>query len=101
MKNIEELETYLNANGFPIIRRCLNCTFWNSTAEFDSKSEKYKIGYCHKNPLYFAFTLEPSVHPMTKEFFLCVDHQFLDEMKLKDLNEKVLTKDILKNKNEL
>ena len=95
---IEELETYLNGNGFPIIRRCLNCTFWNTTTEFNGAQ---KVGYCHKKPLYFAFTLEPSVHTITKEFYVCVDHQFYDELRLKDINEKVLTKEILKKKNEL
>ena len=100
-KNIEDLETYLNTNGFPIIRRCMNCTFWNSTTEFDNNYVKHKIGYCHKKPFYFAFTLEPTVHSLTKEFFVCIYHQFYDEMKLRDVNEKVLTKDILKNKNEL
>ena len=101
MKNIEDLETYLNNNGFPIIRRCANCTFWNNTPEFDTKWTTHKIGYCHKIPLYFAFTLEPSVQPLTKAFSVCTEHQFFDEQKLNDVNEKVLTKDILKNKNEL
>lgn len=99
--NIEELETYLNANGFPILRRCVNCTFWNPTNEFDSRDAQHKIGYCQKKPLYFAFTLEPSVHTLTKEFFVCVEHQFYDEVKLRDLNKRVVTKEILKRKNEL
>ena len=98
---IEELETYLNSNGFPILRRCINCTFWNPTIEFDSKNIKHKVGYCHKKPLYFAFTLEPSVNTLTKEFYVCTDHQFYDEMKLRDVNKKVKIKDILKTKSEL
>jgi len=99
MKNIEDLETYLNANGYPIIRRCINCTFWNNTTEFDNNNPK--VGYCHKTQLLFAFTLEPSVHPLTKEFFLCTNHQFYDEQKLNDVNQKVKIKEILKKKNEL
>lgn len=98
---IEDLETYLNQNGFPILRRCVNCTFWNQTKEFDSRNGTHQVGYCHKTQLHFAFTLEPSVHPLTKAFYVCIDHQFYDEMKLKDINKKVKIKDILKNKNEL
>lgn len=89
---VEKLETYINRNGFPMIRRCQNCIFWNAE-NYDKK-----IGLCTFKPLYFAFTLEPSVFPMTKEFCLCEHHLFNNEDKLAQICEKALMKDIIKKK---
>ena len=98
MKNIEDLETYINRNGYPILRRCKNCVFWNEDTEFH---KKHKAGYCRRVPLYFAFTLEPSVYPITKEFFLCEEHQLEEENRLSEICDKMLLKDALKKKEEL
>ena len=95
---MENLETYINRNGFPIIRRCKNCIFWNEETDFNPR---HKAGYCKLKPLYFAFTLAPSVYPITKEFYLCESHNFEEESRLSEVCEKVLMKDILKRKEEL
>jgi len=91
---IEQIETYVNRNGFPMIRRCQNCIHWES-----DKSKK--IGLCKLTPLYFAFTMEATVFPMTKEFCLCVNHKFDNEEKLAQLCEKKLMKEIIKKKEEI
>ena len=49
----------------------------------------------------FAFTLEPKLYPMTKEFFLCENHKFENESKLAQVCEKVLLKDAIKKKNQI
>jgi hypothetical protein len=95
--NIEKLETFKNRNGFPMIRRCQNCLFWN----LDNNNPLLKIGYCTFKPLYFAFTLEPSVFSMTKEFCLCENHKFTNEDKLAQICEKMPLKDVLKKKDDI
>ena len=97
-KRVEDLVTYSNRNGFPIIRKCQNCVFWNSETEFHPK---HKVGYCTFSPLFFAFTLQPSVYPITKEFYLCGEHIFKNEDKLAQVSDTVKLKDILKSKDEL
>lgn len=94
-KDVKELETYVNINGFPIIRRCKNCIFWNDETDFNL------LGYCKFKPMYFAFTLQPTVYPMTKEFYLCENHQFPEENRLEQVCDKVLLKDILKKKEDI
>jgi hypothetical protein len=93
--SIEKLETYVNRNGFPMIRRCQNCIFWEEATGLK------KIGFCTLKPLYFSFTLEPTVYPMTKEFCLCESHKFDNEEKLAQICEKKLMKDIIKKKDEI
>lgn len=95
-KNIETLETYVNRNGYPMIRRCQNCIFWNP-----DKSSSKTHGLCTFKPLYFAFTLEPSVYPITKDFCLCENHRFDNEDKLAQICDKKLMKDIIKKKDEI
>jgi hypothetical protein len=51
--------------------------------------------------LYFAFTLEPSVYAITKEFYVCEEHKLEDENRLKEVCEVVKLKDIIKKKEEL
>jgi hypothetical protein len=97
-KRVEDLKTYSNRNGFPMIRRCQNCVFWNNESEFNPK---HKVGYCTFKPLFFAFTLEPSVYPITKEFYLCGNHIFKNEDKLSQVSDIVNLKDIIKTKDEL
>lgn len=94
---IENLETYLNINGFPIIRRCQNCVHYNQ----DNNYADLQLGYCKLTPMYFAFTLQPNVYPLTKEFYLCESHAFTNEEKLAQNSQKVMLKDILKDKDEL
>jgi len=93
-----DLITYLNTNGYPLLRRCVNCIHWVDETEFHPR---HKLGYCKFKPMYFAFTLEPSVYPLTKEFFVCENHKFYDEEKLKNSYTMVNTKDVLKDKKEL
>ena len=93
---IDKIETYVNLNGYPILRRCKNCVFWNNQDD-DSQS----LGYCKATTLFFAFTLTPSVYPMTKDFYFCEKHKFKDEEKLKNVCQKVNLKEALKKKDEI
>ena len=96
-KNLDNLETYINRNGYPMIRRCRNCIFWKN----DEKGFSGKMGLCSFKPIFFAYTLEPSVFPITKEFCLCENHKFEDESKLAQVCDKVLMKDIIRDKRNL
>jgi hypothetical protein len=93
--NIEKLETYLNRNGFPMLRRCKNCIHWK---EYNPKDN---IGFCTLMPLYFAFTLQQTVYGMTRDFCLCEKHKFENEDKLYVFSEKRLLKDVIKKKDEI
>lgn len=95
---VENLYTFKNRNGFPMIRRCFNCIFWNSQTQLP---DNLKLGYCTNESLYFSFTLAPSAYAITKEFFLCEKHKFNNEEKLEQVCEKVLMKDIIKKKDEI
>jgi len=94
---IENIVTYKNKNGFPIIRRCNNCKFWNSGLEFKEEN----IGYCKAMPLYFAFTLQKTVYPITRDFYLCEQHEFEKEEKLKEVSESILLKDAIQTKDNI
>lgn len=95
---LENLETYINRNGFPIIRRCFNCKHWSP----DIKIEGLKsLGYCKLDPLYFAFTLQPTVYKITRDFYLCESHNFENEDKLKEFSKIVSLKDSIKLKSEI
>jgi hypothetical protein len=72
----KEILTYKNALGNAMIRRCLNCKHWSQELISDKEKE---LGYCKANPLLFAFTLKPTVFPITKNFYLCESHEFLRE----------------------
>lgn len=89
-QKIGKLETYVNRNGFPMIRRCQNCIFWKS----DNSAQK--IGLCTFKPLFFAFTLEPTVYPMTKDFCLCENHKFHNEEKLSQVCEKTTLSEVVR-----
>ena len=95
---IENLDTYVNKNGYPIIRRCFNCKFW--AGEIKIAGQK-PLGYCKLSPLYFAFTLQPTVYPITREFYLCESHEFENEEILKTVSETVSLKDSIKKKDEI
>jgi len=94
---IENLETYKNRNGYPIIRKCDNCKNWLEQNMMAGK----KIGYCKAAPLFFAFTLKQTVYPITKEFYLCEKHTFENEEKLKEVSESILLIDAIKEKDNI
>jgi len=96
--SVENLETYLNKNNFPMIRRCFNCKHWEG--EIAMLGQK-PAGYCKLNALYFALTLQPTVYPITKDFYLCENHKFKNEEMLSQVSKKVMLKDIIKRKDEL
>ena len=98
MKKIDEIETFVNRNGFPILRKCQNCIFWNSQTDYPTN---LKLGFCTIKPYFFAYTLAPNLYPLTKEFFLCEEHRFVNEKKLEEVSEKVLLKDCIKNKEDI
>ena len=94
---IENLETFLNRKGFPIIRRCFNCRHWSPYTD----SENQTLGYCKNKPLHFAFTLQPTVFTITKDFYLCEHHQFKNEDILSQVSGKILLKDAIKKKEDI
>jgi len=95
--SIEKLKTYVNRNGLPMIRRCFNCKNWDSNIDNNDK----KAGYCKSMPLHFAFTLQPTVFAITKDFYLCESHEFKNEQRLSKVCEEILLKDCLKKKDEI
>jgi len=94
---IENLKTYTNRKGLPIMRRCFNCKFWAAYTE----SENQTLGYCKQKPLFFAFTLQPTVFTITKDFYLCEQHEFKNEEMLAQVSEKINLKDALKKKDDI
>jgi hypothetical protein len=94
---IENLETFVNRKGFPIIRRCFNCKNWAPYTDSENKT----LGYCKLRPLYFAFTLQPTVFTITKDFYLCEQHQFKNEDILGQVSEKILLKNAIKKKEDI
>jgi hypothetical protein len=94
---IENLDTYLNLNGSPILRRCQNCKFWNAITEKTTDNGK-NVGYCKFRPLYFSYTLQKSVFAMTKDFYLCEDHKFKNEEFLEEQGRKVNITEALRKK---
>jgi len=94
---IENLETYVNRKGFPIMRRCFNCKFWSAYTENDAQT----LGYCKAKPLFFAFTLQPTVFTITKDFYLCEQHKFKNEEILETVSEKINMKEALKKKDDI
>ena len=95
---VMDFDTFINVNGFPIIRRCKNCKFWQ---EQGNSKDKDKLGSCTLNPLFFSFNMKPTVFFLTKEFCLCENHEFGNEDVLKESCESVKMKDILKNKDDI
>ncbi len=96
--SIETLETYLNRNGFPIIRRCFNCKHWYGEIHLGDGNP---AGYCKLTPMLFAFTLQKTVYPITRDFYLCEGHEFTNEDKLAQSSEKVSLKDSIKEKKDI
>lgn len=94
---IENLETFKNRKGFPIIRRCFNCKFWSPYSDEQSQT----LGYCKLKPLYFAFTLQKTVFTITKDFYLCENHEFKNEEMLAQVSEKIPLKDAIKKKEDI
>lgn len=94
---IENLETFHNRKGFPIIRRCFNCKHWSAYSEEANQAH----GYCKLRPLYFAFTLQRTVFTITKDFYLCELHEFKNEEMLAQVSERVKLKDAIKKKDDI
>lgn len=95
---IEKLKTYVNRNGYPMIRRCINCKHWK---ERETNTTQKKTGLCTREKLYFAFTLEPNVYAITMEYYLCHHHEFNNELELAEKCEQVNLIDILKKKQDI
>ena len=93
--NINEIDTYFNRSGFPILRKCQNCTYWRS-------NKINNLGQCSFQSFYFAFSNDldnsKNLYGLTKEFFLCENHKLFNEDKMKNVSEKVKLKDIIKRK---
>jgi hypothetical protein len=107
-ESVEQLETYINMNGFPILRRCANCIFFshqhshpNSNPDYEATFEKMRLGYCTFKPFHFAYTLEPNLYAITKDFYLCENHKLHNEEKLEQVSEKVILKYCLKKKEDI
>ena len=86
------MHTYKNKNGKPIIRRCANCI------HFTKIDNDGSMGYCGRNPLLFAFTMEQTVCFITKPYYLCTDHELKNESHMAQQSEKVDLKSCLKPK---
>jgi hypothetical protein len=87
--------TYKNKKGFPIIRTCANCIHFNKI-ESDGK-----LGYCGKQPVLFAFTMEQTVFLLTKPYYLCQQHELKNEAHLAANSEPVDLKAALKKKEHI
>lgn len=96
---VENLETYLNRRGYPMIRRCFNCKNWQVEEQLSTKG--VQLGFCLLHKLHFAFTLKETVHPITRDFYLCEKHEFEKEEWLKSVSPKVSLKDSIKKKDEI
>ena len=96
---IENLETYLNRKGFPMLRRCFNCKYWQP--DIKGSRQEMHLGYCKIKSMIFAFTLEETVHPITRDFYLCEKHQFEKEEWLKQISQKVMLKDSIRKKDDI
>lgn len=94
---VENLETYYNRKGFPIIRRCFNCRHWSAYSDEQNQT----LGYCKMKPLYFAFTLQKTVFTITKDFYLCQNHEFKNEEMLAEVSGKIPLKDAIKKKEDI
>jgi hypothetical protein len=74
---VMDFDTYINVNGFPIIRRCKNCKFWEPEPEF-----KNNFGYCMRYPPTItspAFDIIEVVNttqfPMTEDGLWCGEYK--------------------------
>ena len=85
---------YINKHSFTCFVS-VSCRF--RTRQFKEEN----IGYCKAMPLYFAFTLQKTVYPMTRDFYLCESHEFEKEEKLKEVSESILLKDAIKTKENI
>lgn len=96
--SVENFLTYINKNGYGIIRRCSNCKHWSG--EIVSPNNPKPMGYCKRISMFFAYTLEQTVYPITKDFYLCENHEFENEGTLMNNCEPILLKDVIKKKEQ-
>jgi hypothetical protein len=73
-----------------MIRRCSNCK------HFKSINGDSSLGYCKEKPLLFAFTHDPTVFAIVKNFYLCEGHQFANEELLASQSEPIDLKEHIK-----
>ena len=108
------IQTFLNADNQPMIRKCGNCKFWMPSVKMDNEAEdidasiididnldktKNIPGCCTAKRLLFSLTMEPSRYFLTKKLDLCEGHEFKNEAYLEAVNaEKVIQADILRPK---
>ena len=77
---MKTLDTYINLNGYPIIRRCENCAFWSQlNLDKAPDSPKSDAGYCKNQKIFQAYTLEKNQYFISKKHNFCVSHEFLKE----------------------
>lgn len=93
---INKLETFINSNGNAMMRKCENCVFWNRMS-----ASKDDTGYCVRQKIFFAYTLEQTRYFQTKFCDLCLEHQFKNEHQLSMVAEKTLLINVLKSKEEI
>jgi hypothetical protein len=97
IEEMNNVDTYFNKNGFPILRKCMNCLFWEGT-------DGVKLSECSFHKMYFAFSndiYESRTNPMTKEFFVCENHKLIKEEKIKMVSDRVKLKDIIKKREDI
>ena len=96
--SVENLDTYINKNGFGIIRRCSNCKHWSG--DIVTPNGNKNMGYCKLISMYFAYTLEKTVYPITKDFYLCEKHEFQNEEMLAQNSQSIPMKEVIKKKEQ-
>jgi hypothetical protein len=99
MSDINEINTFINLNGKPIIRRCENCTHWKQIEE-QKNGEPVKVdsGYCKRVNIFFAYTLEPVRNYISRKCDLCVNHEFYNEAELEKTAEKINLQKVVSEK---
>jgi hypothetical protein len=75
--------TYKNKQNTTMIRKCGNCK------NYKLLEEKDNMGYCQIMNLYFAFTHDKSVYAIVKDFYICENHEFVNEEILKQQSQVV------------
>ena len=99
MNKINELHTYINLNGKPLLRRCENCEHWKRIEDKKNGSEPTPTGsgYCMAIKLIFAYTLKPIRNYQSKYCDLCENHRFANEAELEATAKKILLSDVVKD----
>lgn len=59
---------YLREMDKKVVNKCGNCRYW-------SIYQKPDLGLCKLKKMAFAYTCEETLHPLTKQFYVCDDHE--------------------------